>query len=251
MRIGNRRIWLVGASSGIGAALAPLLAERGARLTLSARTAEALERLAAALPAGARVIPLDVTEPGALAAAYGTIRAADGGIDVLIYNAGAWQRTDLDPFDLEAAETQIAVNYVGLVRAVDAVLPDMLERASGAIVGVGSLSSYVATPGAEVYGSTKAAANAFLQALRIDLAPRGIEVVIVNPGFVETPLTAANDFPMPFLLAPDDAARRIVAGLEAGRAEIHFPRRLSWPLKLARLLPGPVYERLAARLVRA
>ncbi len=136
------------------------------------------------------------------------------------------------------------------MRAVAAALPDMLARGDGAIVGVASVAGYLGLPGAEAYGSSKAAAITFLQSLRRDLAGRGIEVVTVNPGFVDTPLTARNDFPMPFLMPADAAAERIVAGLEAGRAEIDFPRRLSWPLKVLRLLPRRLTDRLAARLVR-
>jgi short-subunit dehydrogenase len=126
----------------------------------------------------------------------------------------------------------------------------MVRRRSGQIAGVASLSAYGAFPRAEAYGSTKAAVNYMLQALRLDARKHGIGVTTINPGFVKTKLTADNDFPMPFLMKPDDAARTIVQGMLDGKQEIHFPLRLSVPLKLLTALPRPVYEWLVGRTVR-
>jgi short-subunit dehydrogenase len=249
MELNGKRIWLIGASTGIGAELAPQLAAKGARLALSARSEDELRQVASQ-SGDAIVKPLDVTDGGAMERVANALRSEWGAIDVLIYNAGAWEPTDVARFDVDAFEKQIDVNYRGMMRAIAAVLPDMIAQRSGEIVGVASLSAYGAFPRAEAYGSTKAAVNYMLQALRMDLRRRGIGVTTVNPGFVRTELTARNDFPMPFLMQPGDAARTIVEGLEAGRTEIHFPRRLSWPLKLLTALPRPVYEFLVSKTSR-
>lgn len=247
MELRDLRIWLIGASSGIGEALAIGLGAEGAMLALSARSAAQLERVADLVRSRggtASVVPLDVTGDNAVPAAAREIEAALGGIDVLIYCAGQWTVTDVTDFDVAAIEAQIAVNYVGEVRAIGAVLPHMIERGSGAIVGVASVAGYNGLPQAAGYGSTKAAVNVLLQSLRLELPAYGISVTTVNPGFVETPLTERNRFPMPFMMTPEQAADRIVRGLLAGHEEIHFPRRLSIPLKLLGALPRPIYERV-------
>ncbi|MEX2245084.1 MAG: SDR family NAD(P)-dependent oxidoreductase [Dehalococcoidia bacterium] len=251
MRLRDRNVWLIGASTGIGAALAPKLAAAGARLALSARSEPQLREVGAGCsgepPA---VLPLDVTEEGAIERAADELRTARGAIDVLIYNAGAWVPVDLEDFDVPAFERQIAVNYTGMVRAIGAVLPEMVARRGGDIVGVGSVSAYGAFPRAEAYGSTKAAVNYLLQALRIDARRYGIGVTTVNPGFVRTPLTEQNDFPMPFLIEPEAAAETIVRGLLADHDEIHFPLRLSLPLKVLTALPRPIYEWAVRRALK-
>lgn len=250
--LAGQRAWLIGASSGIGAALADALARRGVRLAISARDEAALRRVAAATPGVTpmHVVPLDVTDAAAFARGHEVASAALGGIDLLIYSAGTWARTSVHAYDTAAIEHAIAVNLTGLTRAVGLVLPEMRARGAGRIVGIASVAGYRGIPGAEGYSATKAGAIAFLEALRVDLAPRGIAVTTVNPGFVRTPLTDRNDFPMPFLMESEEAARRIVRGLERHDREIHFPLRLTLPMKLVRLLPAALYERLAARLVR-
>jgi short-subunit dehydrogenase len=253
LELKGRRVWLIGASSGIGAALVPALVREGVRLAITSRNEMALRALAAEhgrADAPVLVFPGDVTVTGALKQIESDVRRTWGATDVVIYNAGVWSAVDVDAIDLVNFEQQIAVNYVGMIRAVDAVLPDMLARGAGEIVGVGSLSAYGAFPRAEAYGSSKAAVNYMLQALRIDLTKRGIGVTTVNPGFVKTRLTDVNDFPMPFLLTPEAAAETIVEGLLAGKAEIHFPLRLSLPLKLITALPRPIYEWLVMRTVK-
>ncbi len=253
MELRERNVWLIGASSGIGAALVPALIAQGARLAITSRDGDALSALAARRGgAGAILVkPADVTEDGALARVEGELRAQWQHIDVMIYNAGAWTAVDIDHFDATAFEQQVAVNYVGMMRAIAAALPAMLARRHGEIVGVASLSAYGAFPRAEAYGSTKAAVNYLLASLRLDTKKRGVGVTTVNPGFVRTGLTAHNDFPMPFMLEPEHAAAAIVEGLLAGRTEIHFPRRLSLPLKLLTALPQPAYEWLVGLTVRS
>jgi short-subunit dehydrogenase len=254
MKLGGRRVWLIGASSGIGAAMVPELVSQGAQLAISARRGDDLTRLAERHGSASSPIivePLDVTVRGSIDAAAVRLRESRGEPDVLIYNAGAWSAMDVERFDVDAFEQQIAVNYAGMVRAIGSVLPAMVARRSGEIVGVASLSAYGGLPRAEAYGSTKAAVNYLLQSLRIDLARCGVGVTTVNPGFVRTSLTAHNDFPMPFIMEADAAARTIVEGLLAGRHEIHFPRRLSLPLKLVTAFPRPVYEWLVSRTVKS
>jgi short-subunit dehydrogenase len=253
MELRGKHVWLIGASTGIGAALVPELVAQGARLAISSRSEPQLRELAARHGAAGSPIdvsPLDVTQPRAIEQAEAALRAAWGRIDVVIYNAGTWAPVDVDAWDVAAFEAMIAVNYTGMMRTIAAVLPDMLARRGGEIVGVGSLSAYGAFPRAEAYGSTKAAVNYMLQALRFDVARRGIGVTTVNPGFVKTRLTDANDFPMPFLLEPEQATRAIVRGMRAGKTEIHFPLRLSLPLELATALPRPLYDWLVMRTVK-
>jgi short-subunit dehydrogenase len=250
MQLSDRTVWLIGASTGIGAAVAPRLAREGARLAISSRNEEALRRVANGIPGDVIVRPLDATVEGALESAADALRAQWGHIDVMIYNAGVWSAIDVENYDVKAIEEQIAVNFVGLARAVGAVLPHMIVRCSGEIVGVASLSGYGAFPRAEAYGASKAAANYFLQSLRLDVAKHNIGVTTVNPGFVKTRLTDVNDFPMPFLMEPVAAAEAIVEGLLAGHTEIHFPKRLSVPLKLVTALPRPVYEFLLSRTTK-
>lgn len=251
MQLRNRKIWLIGASSGIGAALVPLLVREGASLAISSRNGEALLKLAERHGEGHIVVmPLDVTDKKAIARTAVELEQEWGRIDVLLYNAGAWTPVDVTAFDADAFEKQIDVNFTGMMRAIAAVLPQMVARGNGDIVGVASLSAYGAFPRAEAYGATKAAANYMLQSLRFDLAPHGIGVTTINPGFVDTELTRHNDFPMPFLMEPDAAAREIIAGLKSGTAEVHFPKRLSVPLKLLTALPRPAYDVIASRFLK-
>jgi short-subunit dehydrogenase len=252
MQLRDRNVWLIGASTGIGAAMVPLLVREGARLAISSRRESELEALATRYTAGHTITvkPLDVTDKDAIARVADELRAQWGRIDVLIYNAGAWAPIDVTAFDAEAFQQQIDVNFTGMMRAIVGVLPGMLERKSGDIVGVASLSAYGAFPRAEAYGSTKAAVNYMLQSLRFDLKTHGIGVVTVNPGFVDTDLTRDNDFPMPFLMKPEDAAREIITGMKSGAAEVHFPKRLSFPLKLLTALPRPLYDVIAARFLK-
>ena len=138
----------------------------------------------------------------------------------------------------------MTVNYFGVVYGIEAVVPGMLARAHGHIAAVASVSGFRALPAAGAYGASKAAVIHLLNSIRFDLEPHGIRITVINPGFIKTPLTDRNRFPMPFLMPVDEAARRIVDGLERDRKEIHFPRALTWTLKALRVLPYPVYERI-------
>ena len=180
------------------------------------------------------------------------VREAEGkwsGLDYVILNAGIGDSLFPDKFDALLVERITAVNYLGAIYAIEAALPGMLERKSGAIVGISSIGAVRGFPTSAPYCASKAALTTFLESLRIDLWGSGVKVITVSPGFVKTPLTDRNLFYMPFLQPVDRSARRIVDGMARGKREIHFPRRLTIPMKLLRCLPGPVFDLLFTRVV--
>lgn len=242
----GRRVWLIGASSGIGAALAEALSARGAWLALSARRRDALEAVAEKCE-DAHVLPLDVTDTAAFKDTHEALLARWDGIDLVIFLAGtyaptrAWEMTD------EAIRGTIDVNLVATMQGVRQLLPDMLQRKQGAVALVASVAGYAGLPQACLYGPTKAALINFAETLHLDLQPRGVDVFLVNPGFVDTPLTRNNDFKMPALLTPAEAAEAMLRGFSRGVFEIHFPKRFSRLLKALRLLPYALYFRLVRR----
>lgn len=239
----GKRVWLVGASSGIGAAIARELAGRGARLALSARRADKLQALGLA---DALLLPCDATDSASLAAARKGLLAAWGGVDLVIYLAGDYVPMGADNFDLALAEQVLAVNFNGALRLAATVLPDL--QAGGGIAFVASVAGYRGLPKALCYGPGKAALIHFAEVLHLDLAPKGIGVWVINPGFVATQLTAKNDFAMPALLTPEQAAIAAVDGFKSANFEIHFPKRFSRLLKLLALLPYRWYFPLIRRL---
>jgi short-subunit dehydrogenase len=242
----GKRVWILGASSGIGAELARELAGRGARLALSARRQAELQRLAAQLP-GAIALPCDAARPATIAGAAAEIAERWQGLDLAVYAAGVWHPASATEIDAARIDATLDVNLRGAMHFAAAVVPRLLAQGHGAIAFVGSVAGYRPLPRAALYGTSKAALAHFAGTLHLELAARGIEVFLINPGFVATPMTAANDFPMPAMIGADAAAREIVAGLTRGRFEIHFPRRLSWPLKLLSLLPDALYYPLVRR----
>ena len=236
----GRRVWLIGASTGIGAAAARLLLARGARVALSARKRDALEQLAGQSPA-ALVLPLDVLDHAAIVRARADIVAAWGGVDLVLVLAGGYNEMRADAIDLAAAEAMINLNIRGAYYVLDAVIPQLLAQGSGGIGLVASVAGYGGLPKALVYGPTKAALINLTECLYLDLHAKGIGVYQVNPGFVDTPLTAGNDFKMPALMTADDAALAMVEGIEQGHFHIHFPKRFTFGLRVARLLPYRLY----------
>jgi NAD(P)-dependent dehydrogenase (short-subunit alcohol dehydrogenase family) len=228
----GRRVWLVGASTGIGAALAQALARWGARLALSARNAGKLESLGIA---DALILPCDVTDTASLAAARAAVLDAWGGVDLVVYLAGDYVPMRADDFDLARAEQVVAVNFNGAMKLSALVLHDL--QPGGGIALVASVAGYRGLPKALAYGPGKAALIHFAECLHLELAPRGIGVWVVNPGFVATRLTAKNDFAMPALLTPEQAAAEMIAGFRSGRFEIHFPKRFTRVMKLLAHLP--------------
>jgi NAD(P)-dependent dehydrogenase (short-subunit alcohol dehydrogenase family) len=253
MNLDNARVWLTGASSGIGEALVPALLGAGGRLAITARRADRLEQLARTHGSHDRpllVLPGDVTDREAMHSIVRTIEGAWGGLDLALLNAGAGKGVTVRDFSTEAFRTTMDVNFFGVLHGIVAVLPGMMARHAGRIAGVASLAGYRSGPGLAGYGTSKAALIHALDSLRFGLAPCGIGVTVINPGFVRTPMTAVNRYWMPAMIAADKAARIIVRGLQRDKKEIHFPIRLSWTLKVMRVVPFPVYERLAAAFVK-
>lgn len=244
----GRRIWIVGASSGIGEALARELLQRGATVALSARREAPLRALAGeAIDKGTALLrPLDVLDAQAVREAWQSLQE-EGGIDLVLWVAGTYRPMRATDFDLEKAREILAINVEGVFNGLACVLPTLISRRRGAIGIVSSVAGYGGLPLALVYGPTKAALNNLAQSLYLDLNPLGIGVHLINPGFVETPLTSQNTFAMPALMPAAQAARRILAGLERGEFEIHFPRRFTWMLKFASLLPHRLYFSLIRR----
>jgi len=274
----GRRVWIVGASSGIGEALALALARRGARLALSARGRERLEAVCAACDAAAGAGPtagdagalanaavepahraespasagvlalaLDLSRAGEIERARDRLLAAWGGIDLVVFNAGTYRPLRAWELTAEAVRETLETNLVGTMSGTAAVLPTLLAQGHGAIALVGSVAGYGGLPKALVYGPSKAALINFAEVLHLDLSPRGIGVFLIDPGFVATPLTAQNDFAMPALQTPEQAAAAIVDGFARGDFEIHFPKRFTRALKLLQLLPRPLYFALIRR----
>jgi NAD(P)-dependent dehydrogenase (short-subunit alcohol dehydrogenase family) len=170
-----------------------------------------------------------------------SVESVFGPIDLAVLNAGTWNVVKLDDFEPTAFRASMDVNYLGVVNGIAAVLPGMLARGRGHIAVVSSVAGYRGLPKAAAYGPTKAALINLVESLRPELEARGITISLVSPGFVETPMTSVNKFPMPFLMPVERAAERMLGGLVKGRYEIVFPRRLAYGMKLLRLLPNAVF----------
>lgn len=226
----GQRIWIVGASSGIGAALAQALLEAGAWVTVSARRKEALLELAQPHP-HAHVVDFDAGEASAWPAAMDRTLTAMGHIDLVIFGAARYDPTHSWDLDLEKVQKSFDLNVVGVYRGVALLVPYFLKRGEGGLAVIASVSAYTGLPKAVIYGATKAALNNMAQTLYFELEPKGVSVYLINPGFVETPMTAVNDFEMPGLMKPSEAAKAIVAGFERGDFEIRFPRAFAGALR--------------------
>lgn len=232
--------WITGASSGIGLELARLLDKRVAHVAISARSNDKLDKISQASETVV-AYPLDVTNEKAVSACVEAIEANAGPIDLAILNAGVWQIMEVDELDLSAVRASLDVNYMGVMNALGALLPGMLKRGSGHIAIVASVAGYRGLPKALAYGPTKAALINLAETLRCELAPRGITISVVNPGFVDTPMTEVNPFPMPGIIPASDAAQVMLSGLERQAYEITFPRGFVLVMKLLRRLPNALY----------
>ena len=242
----DKTVWIVGASSGIGEATAAALHARGARVVVSARKAQALAAFVETHP-GSRALALDVTQRGAVQAAAAEL-LAQGPLDCVVYCAGHYAAMRADAMDLADMVRHNEVNYLGALYLLDAVLPALLARGSGHISLVGSVAGYRGLPNSLAYGPTKAALINLTETLYLDLHTKGLGVSIVNPGFVQTPLTAGNDFAMPALLTPDQAAQAMLQGWARGAFEIHFPKRFTLWLKALRIMPNRLFFQLVGRI---
>ena len=243
----GKRVWLFGASTGIGAALARELLRRGAKVALSGRKERLLREVAADAP-GALVLPCDALYPVSMQLASETLVEAWGGIDVALYLAADYQPMRAWELDLDIASRMIDINLRGAVAFACCVVPCLLKQGAGQIGFVASVAGYGGLPKSLIYGPTKAALINFAEALFLDLAPKNIGVRVVNPGFVATPLTAANDFKMPALMTPEAAALATLDGFAGGAFEIDFPRRFTRVMKLVSMLPYRFYFPLVRRI---
>ncbi len=236
----GKRYWLVGASQGLGRAVAHELSKTGAEVILSARNAEALQDLASELPGKAEVVPIDVSDPESVAAAA----KAAGEIDGMVFLAGVYWPMAAKDFDGEKAATMLDINLTGAARVLGHVLPPMIERDAGHIVLTGSLSGFRGLPGANGYGASKAGIMSMAETLYADLRKSGVDVQLINPGFIKTRLTDKNDFTMPFIMEPEDAAKLFVDHMQDNDFARNFPRHFGALFRLSQFLPDWIYYRL-------
>jgi short-subunit dehydrogenase len=229
--------WITGASTGIGREIATQLAGQGVKIAASARNAQKLQDLGLNI----QPYPLDVTDAVAVKEVVLRIERELGPIDLVIMAAGTYEEIDATQIDPVKFKKMLSVNYLGVVNGIAALLPVMLARGRGHISWVASVAGYRGLPKAAAYGPTKAALINLAESLKPELALKGLKISVINPGFVETPMTAGNKFPMPFLMKADDAARRTIAGLAKGKFEIAYPTRFVAILKVMRVLPYRVF----------
>lgn len=241
MSFTGKRYWLVGASEGLGLALAQLLAAEGARVILSARDPERLAEACGRVPRASAVV-VDVADAASVQAAAAEVGAVDG----MVFLAGVYWPMAAQEVDAAQLEAMCNVNFTGLARVVGAVLPGMVARGSGHIVITGSLSGFRGLPGALGYAASKAGVMALAESLYADLRGSGVRVQLGNPGFIRTRLTAKNDFSMPFLMEPEQAAAEMLALMKSTRFKRSFPTVFSWVFRGSQFLPDWLYYRLFA-----
>lgn len=249
-RIGEwkgRRVWIIGASTGIGRALAEALIARGARVAVSARSADALHALSALRPSHVLALPLDACSGEQLQAGLRELVDAWGGVDLAVLMQGTHEPMRAWEIDVAVARRLLEVNVASVIESLAVLVPQLIAQGNGGIALCSSVAGYRGLPTSLVYGATKAALINLAETLWLDLSARGIGVWLINPGFVKTPLTDRNPFHMPALISAEEAAQHIVDGLGSGRFEIHFPKRFTRWLRLLRLLPYGVYFRLVRR----
>ncbi len=238
----GKRYWLVGASEGLGLALAQAMSARGAELILSARDPARLDAAVAALPNPARALPVDVGSSASVQAAAAQLGPVDG----VVFLAGVYWPTTAQNWDAAQVEAMCDINFTGCARIVGAVLPAMVARGTGHVVITGSLSGFRGLPGAIGYAASKAGTMALAESLYCDLRGTGITVQLGNPGFIKTRLTEKNDFKMPFLMTPEQAAAEMMALMDSRAFKRSFPRVFSWFFRGGQFLPDWAYYRIFA-----
>lgn len=243
-------VWITGASSGIGRALAEAHAARGWRVAVTARREPELRALADAHPGRVIVAPANVTDPEAVRAAVATI-TREGPIARAILNAGTYERDTAETFTAARMRQQVELNLLGTAHGLEAVMPAMIARKRGQIALMASLAGLAGLPGSVSYSATKAAMIATAEALKFDLDRHGVAISAICPGFVKSPLTAKNRFPMPFLMETDAAVAAIIRGLDRNRFLIAFPEGLARPLRILRSLPYGVFFPLVGRAMNS
>lgn len=236
----GRRYWLVGASEGLGLALARLLSEAGAEVILSARSEDTLKAAAASLPGPATILPVDVGSTDSVSAAAAQLPDLDG----MVFLAGVYWPMRAQGWDAKAAEAMADINFTGCIRAVGAALPGMVAKGRGHVVITGSLSGFRGLPGAIGYAASKAGTMVLAESLYADLRKSGIAVQLANPGFIRTRLTAKNDFAMPFIMEPERAAQIMFRHMQSGRFKVSFPTVFSWLFRGGQFLPDWLYYRM-------
>lgn len=245
-----RVVWITGASTGIGRTLALRMAGDGIIVAVSARSADKLNELARQSP-NIRAYPLDVTDEQAVAQTFATIEQEHGPVELAILNAGVWHPMTASKYDLAKAKDSMTVNYFGVINALAPVMHAMIARGTGHIALVASVAGYRGLPKSAAYAPTKAALINLAEGLYADLKLKGVKMTVVNPGFVATPMTATNTFPMPFLVTEEVAVDAMYAGLKRGSFEIAFPTRMMLMMKALRILPYGIYfwlnEKIASR----
>lgn len=242
--------WITGASSGIGRALALRLGADGWTVAVSARNGEALAQLAREKPGTIHAFPLDITDRDFVLATLAEIEQSLGCVDLAVFCAGTYARDYAQGFSSTVLENMVNLNIVGTAHCLEAVMARMISRGAGHIAVTASVTGYVGLPGGASYGATKAALNVLCEALHPELAAKGVALSVINPGFVDTPLTAKNDFPMPFIISADGAADIIVRGLKTRRFEIIFPWKMALAIRLLHALPHRLRFAITRRMLR-
>ncbi|MEL0089105.1 MAG: SDR family NAD(P)-dependent oxidoreductase [Rhodospirillales bacterium] len=238
--LSGKTYWLIGASEGLGRALAYELSASGVYLCLSARNETRLTELASKLPGKAMIIPMDVRNSESVAIAFEKLPKLDG----IIYSAGTYEPMAADEWDSEAAEVMLDVNIMGAMRSLGHAIPAMNQTGGGHIILIGSLSGLKGLPGSIGYSSSKAALIHLAECLRADLDPKKFKIQIINPGFIKSRLTDKNTFPMPFIMSANEAARRTLRIIRGGRFRTAFPKRFAFLFYIANILPDWIYFKL-------
>lgn len=241
----EKNIWIIGASSGIGRALAQELHARGATLILSARNEEALQELNACLGGDHKVLRLDVTKSEMISLCFERL----GRIDSVIYLAAAYVPGNIQDISPDNASDTVSINLQSIFSFLRYLIPYYKNQGYGQIALCGSVAGYRGLPGGQPYSATKAAIINLAESLRVEMMPENIDVRLISPGFVKTPLTDKNDFSMPMMIEPQVAAQAIAEGLKSKNFEIHFPKKFTFPMKILAVLPYALYFQLA-RLIK-
>lgn len=242
-------VWVIGASSGIGLAVACALQESGARVAVSARREEVLNELKAQ-HGFEWSFPLDVTEPASLRSAFQSLQQVAGRVDRILFMSAGYSPMTLDDLQLEELKQIVDINLVGAFNLIQVTLASLKQQEHAQLAFCASVAGYRGLPNSQPYGATKAGLIHLAESLRVENLQGGLDVKVINPGFVKTPLTDKNQFEMPFIIEPDKAAQYILAGLQSRSFEIHFPKRFTLPLKLLSLLPAPIWFGLVSRLLK-
>jgi short-subunit dehydrogenase len=238
----KKRVWIIGASTGIGASLADQLHSLKAKVAISARSKDKLNEMVTRFGASrAMALPLDITKVETIQAAERELVEAWGGYDLVVFMAGDYSAMRAWEIDLKVAQQMIDVNLGGFMNGLSVVIPRFVQAKAGGIALVSSVAGYRGLPKSLVYGPTKAALINLSETLYLDLKDKGLDIYVINPGFVSTPMTAKNDFDMPSIITPEVAAAEIIKGFEKGEFEIHFPKRFTNVLKTLRHLPYSLY----------